>query len=111
MAFWTYIVASKRNGTLYTGHTDNLYGRIWLHKTGALKGFTKTYGCTRLVWFECFETRSEAFARERRIKEWRRSWKLMLIEETNPEWDDLYDKLHEEPVYVPAESGSRHSPG
>jgi putative endonuclease len=93
MAFYVYIVASQRNGTIYIGSTDNLPSRIGQHKTGACAGFTKTYGCDKLVWFESFATRAGAFGRERRLKEWRRSWKLMLIEEHNPTWRDLYDGL------------------
>ena len=93
MAFWVYIVANKRNGTIYTGHTDDIFRRMWQHKNGAFDGFTKRYGCKMLVWYEYHETRETAFKRERRIKEWRRSWKLMLIEADNPEWRDLYETL------------------
>ena len=93
MPFYVYIVASQRNGTIYIGSTDNLAKRVWEHKTKAREGFTKVYGCDQLVWFESFETRSGAFRRERQIKEWRRSWKLMLIEDENPTWRDLYDSL------------------
>jgi putative endonuclease len=66
---------------------------MWQHKNGAFDGFTKRYGCKMLVWYEYHETRETAFKRERRIKEWRRSWKLMLIEADNPEWRDLYETL------------------
>lgn len=98
MAFYTYIVASGRNGTTYIGSTDDLAARIWQHKTKALKtkalkGFTAQHGCDRLVWYEVHDTREAAFQRERRIKDWRRSWKLMLIEEVNPTWSDLYEGL------------------
>jgi putative endonuclease len=89
MAFYTYIVASQRNGTLYTGSTDDLSRRIQEHREHLRDGFTAKYGCTILVWYEVFETRDDAFRRERRIKEWRRSWKLMLIETDNPTWRDL----------------------
>ncbi len=92
--FWVYIVASKRNGTIYTGHTDNLAERIWQHRTGAIKGFASRYGCTRLVWSEAFDTREEAFLLERRIKDWKRAWKIELIESQNPGWDDLYNTLN-----------------
>lgn len=94
MSFYVYIVASGRNGTIYVGSTDDLSKRIWEHKNKVREGFTKAYGCDRLVGFETFEERENAFRRERRIKEWRRSWKLMLIEENNPTWADLYDRLH-----------------
>lgn len=93
--FYTYIVASRRNGTLYTGSTDNLFKRVYEHKEKLRDGFTRQYGVHMLVWFEPHETRAGAFQRERRIKEWRRSWKLRLIEERNPDWIDLYDQLSE----------------
>jgi putative endonuclease len=89
--FWTYIVASKRNGTIYTGHTDDLVARGWQHRIGVGSRFTTKYGCTLLVWFEGFETREGAITREKRIKEWRRAWKVALIERANPDWQDLYE--------------------
>jgi putative endonuclease len=95
MAFFTYILASERNGTLYTGSTDNLAKRVWDHKNDALPGFTSTYRVKMLVWFEQHETREGAFRRERQIKEWKRLWKLRLIERFNPGWLDLYES------YVP----------
>ena len=94
MAFYVYIVASRRNGTIYTGMTDDLGKRIWEHKSKAIPGFTAKYGCDQLVWYEVHETRESAFMRERRIKEWRRSWKLELIEAANPTWTDLYETLN-----------------
>jgi putative endonuclease len=93
MPFFTYIVASQRNGTIYVGSTDSIINRVAQHKSRGVPGFTSRYGCTILVWYEVFDTREEAFRRERRLKEWRRSWKLMLIEATNPDWRDLYDDL------------------
>ncbi|MFZ5670394.1 MAG: GIY-YIG nuclease family protein [Pseudomonadota bacterium] len=93
MAFYAYIVASKRNGTLYIGSTDSLTRRIWEHREGIRPGFTKTHGVTILVWFEVFDTRAGAFRRERQMKEWKRLWKLRLIERINPGWRDLYDDL------------------
>ena len=93
--FFVYILASRRNGTLYTGSTDDLGKRIWEHKTKAIKGFTAKYGADRLVWCEAHETREAAFTRERQIKEWKRTWKLELIEAGNPEWDDLYNTLNQ----------------
>jgi putative endonuclease len=83
-------MASKRNGTLYTGVTTDLPGRIFTHREGLVEGFTKRYGCKRLVWFERHEELDQARMRERQIKEWRRCWKLELIEQDNPQWDDLY---------------------
>ena len=92
--FYVYILASQRNGTLYTGSTDNLANRVWQHKNKTIPGFTSKYGVDKLVWFEAYDRREDAFARERRIKEWKRAWKLNLIEKTNPEWADLYETLN-----------------
>ncbi len=85
---------AQRNA-LHRGSTDDIYRRVFEHKSGDGTGFVRKYGVTRLVWLELHETRDQAFKRERRIKEWRRSWKLTLIEEKNPEWEDLYDRLPE----------------
>ena len=85
-----YLLASQRNGTLYVGVTSNLVQRVWQHKEGVAEGFTKKYGLKTLVWFELHETMESAIAREKAIKEWKRAWKLTLIEKTNPEWRDLY---------------------
>ncbi|HVL41904.1 MAG TPA: GIY-YIG nuclease family protein [Brevundimonas sp.] len=85
----TYIMASGRNGTLYTGMTANLTARVWRHRTGAFDGFSRTHGCTRLVWFQPFAWVVEAIGREKQIKEWKRDWKLKLIEASNPDWHDL----------------------
>jgi putative endonuclease len=93
MSFFVYIVASRRNGTLYIGMTDDLPRRIWQHRTGVLPGFTRTYGVKMLVWYELHETRDSAFTRERRLKKWNRAWKLQLIERFNPTWRDLFDDL------------------
>lgn len=92
--FYVYILASKRNGTLYTGSTDDLARRIWQHKEKAFDGFTSQYGVDRLVWCEPHDSREAAFTRERQIKEWRRAWKIELIEKENSEWDDLYETLN-----------------
>jgi putative endonuclease len=88
-----YIMASQRNGTLYIGVTSNLPQRVWLHRTGALPGFTKRYGCKILVWYELHATMIEAIAREKQIKAGSRKKKLALIEALNPAWRDLYDEL------------------
>lgn len=93
MAFYLYILASRRNGTLYIGSTDSISRRVWEHKTGDIEGFTSKYGVNTLVYYEAFETRSAAFHRERAMKKWRRLWKLELIERFNPAWRDLYDEL------------------
>ncbi len=88
-----YILASRRNGTLYTGVTSNLARRIWEHKTDALKGFTQKYKVHTLVWCEYHERMDTAISREKQIKKWNRAWKIELIERDNPEWRDLYDEL------------------
>jgi putative endonuclease len=94
MAFYVYIVASRRNGTLYIGQTDALAKRIWQHKVKALPGFTAKYGVAMLVWYEVHSTRESAVIRERQLKEWNRAWKLRLIEERNSDWADLYETLN-----------------
>lgn len=91
--FWVYIVANRRNGTIYTGQTDDLGRRMHEHREGLRPGFTKRYGCRTLVWAEWHETRETAVLREARIKEWRRGWKLNLIEEANPTWRDLFPEV------------------
>jgi putative endonuclease len=87
---YVYILASKRNGTLYTGMTTNLYGRMVQHRSGEESGFAAKYGVTMLVWFEEFDLVTAAIQRETNIKRWKRRWKLELIEEDNPEWRDLF---------------------
>jgi putative endonuclease len=93
VSFWVYILASRRNGTLYVGMTDDLVRRLWEHRTGAVPGFTRKYGVKMLVWFEQYETRESALQRERQLKKWNRAWKLQLIERFNPGWKDLADEL------------------
>jgi len=88
-----YILASQRNGTLYTGVTSDLLGRIHRHRTGQLPGFTRKYGVKLLVWFEQHPTMESAITREKRIKKWNRAWKLELIEAANPDWRDLAEDL------------------
>nr|WP_183567353.1 GIY-YIG nuclease family protein [Methylorubrum rhodinum] len=89
-----YLLASRRDGTLYLGVTSNLSRRIWEHKTKAAPGFTAQYGVDRLVWYEVYSRIDEAIAREKAIKKWHRVWKVALIEGMNPDWDDLYDRLN-----------------
>ena len=89
MAGYLYILASRRNGTLYTGCTTDPAKRICEHRNGLVPGFTRRYGVKRLVYVETHDDVSDAIARERRIKEWRRDWKIQLIEKDNPLWDDL----------------------
>ncbi len=88
-----YILASKRNGTLYIGVTSNLIKRIWEHKNNLVQGFTKQYNVHDLVWYERHENMESAIAREKMLKEWKRIWKLELIESSNPDWSDLYNTL------------------
>jgi len=88
-----YILASKRNGTLYVGVTSDLIQRVSPHKNDLVEGFTNRYGGHTLVWYETCGDMSVAIAREKAIKEWRRAWKIRLIQEANPEWKDLYDEL------------------
>jgi putative endonuclease len=92
--FFVYIVASRRNGTLYIGVTNNLARRIAEHKAGLVPGFTRQYEVNRLVYFEQFESIREARAREYAMKRWRRAWKIELIEKTNPDWRDLSSELN-----------------
>ncbi len=93
MSLYVYILASRRNGTLYIGMTDNLARRIWQHQTEVVPGFTKKYGIKILVWYELHESREAAFQCERQIKKWNRAWKLALIERSNPKWRDLANEL------------------
>ena len=85
-----YILASKRNGTLYIGVTGDLIKRTREHKNNVVEGFTKRYGIHRLVWYELRDNMESAIEREKRLKEWKRVWKLELIEKANPNWQDLY---------------------
>ena len=98
-----YILASRRNGTLYVGVTADLFKRIWEHKADLIEGFTRQHGVHLLVWYELHESMESAIRREKAIKEWKRSWKLRLIEKENPEWRDVYGEV--------GGSGSRLSPG
>lgn len=88
-----YLLASKPNGTLYTGVTSNLIKRVWEHKQHDVEGFTAKYDVTLLVWYEVHETMESAIRREKVIKNWRRSWKIRIIEEMNPSWRDLFESL------------------
>ena len=92
-AYYVYIMASKRNGTIYVGSTSNLVRRAYEHRQGLVEGFTKKHGVNRLVHFEQTTNARAAIQRERTIKHWRRAWKIALIEETNPQWRDLYEDI------------------
>ena len=93
MQYYIYILASKRNGTLYIGVTNNLIRRVYEHKNGLVEGFTKKYKIHLLVYYECVEDITTAILREKQLKKWERNWKLTLIEKKNPEWRNLYTEL------------------
>jgi len=93
--FCVYILCNKRNGTLYTGVTSDLRKRIFEHKNNLINGFTKKYNVHLLVWYESHESAESAITREKQIKEWKRPWKLELIEKNNPAWNDLYESICE----------------
>ena len=95
MRYVVYMLASGRHGTLYVGVTNDLARRIHEHKTKVIKGFTAQYDVTRLVWYETYEQITEAIAREKELKKWRRDWKIRLIEKMNPEREDLYLTLNQ----------------
>ena len=90
---YVYILASKRNGTLYIGVTSDLVKRIWQHKNNVIDGFSKKYKVHKLVYFEKHKNWETAIRREKRLKEWQRKWKIELIESANPKWKDLYQDI------------------
>jgi putative endonuclease len=91
--FYVYILASGRHGTIYVGVTNDLIRRVHEHKDGLVPGFTKDYGVDKLVYYEVFDDPEAAIVREKRLKRWKRDWKVELIERDNPNWDDLYSEL------------------
>ena len=91
--YYLYILASKRNGTLYIGITNDIIRRVGEHKLKLIDGFTKKYNVALLMYYEDFNDVNEAILREKRLKKWNRDWKIRLIESINPNWDDLTDKL------------------
>ena len=93
MAYYVYLLASDRNGTLYLGVTNDIVRRVFEHKSKTVPGFTKRYAVDKLVWFEIFDDPTSAIAREKELKKWRREWKVRLIEEQNPQWIDLYPQI------------------
>ena len=111
MSFYVYILASRRNGTLYVGHTDNLIRRVSQLKTEELRGFTSQIGVKHLVWFEQHQTREAAYTRERRLKTWNRAWKLQLIETINPQWRDLSEDLRVVKAWDPRFRGDARQQG
>ena len=92
-SYFVYIMASRKNGTLYIGVTSNLIKRVWEHKNSLMEGFTAKYKVYLLVYFEVFENIELAIQREQQLKKWRREWKIQLIERKNFEWRDLYDEI------------------
>jgi putative endonuclease len=91
--YYVYLLASRKHGTLYVGVTNNLVRRIYQHKSHAVRGFSSRYNVHLLVWFESYDDPTNAIAREKEIKKWRRDWKVNLIEQSNPEWVDLYESI------------------
>ena len=93
--YYVYILASKPRGVLYVGFSDELVGRIYIHRNELVDGFTKKYHVHKLVYFETHQDRDEALKREKQLKRWKREWKIALIEKENPNWDDLYDSINQ----------------
>lgn len=91
--YYVYILAKERNSTFYTGFTENLTKRVWEHKNELADGFTKKYGIKTLVYYEVFDNYDMALGREKQLKKWHRPWKMRAIEEMNPKWEDLYEKI------------------
>ncbi|WP_306029912.1 GIY-YIG nuclease family protein [Stappia sp. MMSF_3263] len=94
MAYFVYILASRRNGTFYVGVTNDLARRIHEHRTGTVDGFTRRHGVSRLVYYETYPAILDAISREKRLKRWNRAWKIQAIDAFNPQWDDLYGTLN-----------------
>jgi putative endonuclease len=93
MAYYVYLLASRKDGTLYLGVTNDLIRRVFEHRSKAVRGFSSRYNITKLVWFEIYDDPISAISREKEIKKWRRAWKVALIVRENPEWNDLYESI------------------
>ena len=93
MAYYVYILASRKDGAIYIGVTNDILRRIYEHRQKAVAGFTSKYNITRLVWFGNYEDAYSAISREKELKKWKRSWKVRLIEAQNPKWHDLYESI------------------
>ena len=94
MAYYVYILASRKDGATYVGVTNDLIRRVYEHRQKSVPGFSSKYNITRLVWFEVYDDPTNAITREKELKKWKRSWKLQLIEAQNPQWDDLYESIN-----------------
>ena len=93
MAYYVYILASRRDGAIYVGITNDLARRVYEHRIKAVPGFTAKYNITQLVWFEVYDDPISAISRERELKKWKRAWKIQLIEKDNPNWNDVYESI------------------
>jgi len=93
MAYYVYILASRRDGAIYVGVTNDIVRRVYEHRIKAVPGFTSKYNITQLVWFEIYDDPTSAISREKELKKWKRSWKAQLIEAQNPVWKDLYESI------------------
>jgi putative endonuclease len=93
VAYYVYILASRRDGAIYVGITNDLVRRAYEHRIKAVQGFTAKYNITQLVWFEAYDDPISAISREKELKKWKRAWKIQLIEKDNPNWDDLYESI------------------
>lgn len=103
--FYVYILARARNSTFYVGFTSDLVKRIWEHKDGVADGFTKKYNVKMLVYYEIFDDAENAIKREKRLKKWPREWKMRVIEDMNPRWDDLFESVVTHNGQMPAQGG------
>jgi putative endonuclease len=93
MSYYVYIIASRRDGAIYIGVTNNPVRRVYEHRSKAVASFTSKYNITQLVWFEVYDDPASAITREKELKKWKRSWKIQLIEAENPNWKDLYESI------------------
>ena len=93
VAYYVYILASRRDGAIYVGITNDLVRRVYEHRIKAVRGFTAKYNITQLIWFEAYDDPISAISREKELKKWKRTWKVQLIEKDNPNWNDLYESI------------------
>ena len=93
MAYYVYLLASRKDGSIYLGVTNDIVRRIYEHRTKAVRSFASKYNITRLVWFEIYDDPISAISREKELKKWKRTWKVELIEAENPQWNDLYESI------------------